>query len=110
MTKEHECHFEEQVVLDMCATTNGWIQGTSDEYNKVAALYEQDLLNYIKSTQSEAYAAYQKRYHDKADDELVSAVLEKIKKTGGLRALKKGIQGYPAKLKLCQFGCCLYIM
>ncbi|MDA0345700.1 MAG: type I restriction endonuclease [Proteobacteria bacterium] len=102
-TKHHEKKMEEQVVLDMCAPECGWVEGVSSDYNKSLALYTEDLLEYIKMTQPEAYEKYQNRFKDKADDEISKLVAKKIHDKGILHYLRHEIKAHPARLKLCQF-------
>ncbi len=101
--KHHEDKFEDQIMQDMCQSDSGWLEGHSDGYNKVLALYEQDLIDYIKTTQPEAYEKYQARFKAKTDAEICKVVSQAIQKKGVLHAFRNEIKAFPARLKLCQF-------
>jgi type I restriction enzyme R subunit len=41
--------FQDDIITQMVA--NGWLEGKPDGYNRESALYEQDVLTFVKETQ-----------------------------------------------------------
>lgn len=99
----HETRFEEIIVSDMTHPLCGWVEGTSKSYDKQLALYPEDLIAYIKTTQPDAYAKYQQRFKDKAGHEICKMVFNHLDKKGALHTLKHEIKAFPAHLRVCQF-------
>ena len=41
--------FQDDIIRQM--VENGWVEGKPEGYNRESALYEQDVLNFVKETQ-----------------------------------------------------------
>ncbi len=48
-SKSSESAFQNDIIDQMVA--NGWLLGESGKYNRQLALYEEDLLDFVKETQ-----------------------------------------------------------
>lgn len=104
--KHVESVFESEIVSHLTSTQ--WIEGSSQGYDKELALYPEDLLSYIKSTQAPAYEKMQKREGAKTDDVLCKHVAKALDKHGCLFHLRNEVKYIGSKFKLCQFKPELY--
>mgnify|MGYP003420775137 CR=1 FL=1 len=71
--KHKEAKFETEIVEYL--TSKDWIEGKSSGYDKNLALYTEDLISYIKNTQSDAYEKMAKREGLKTDEVLATRLL-----------------------------------
>jgi type I restriction enzyme, R subunit len=78
LDKHKENVFETEIVGYLAS--HGWVEGTSQGYDKDLALYPEDLLTYIKSTQPDAYEKMLKREGAKTDDVLLKLLKNLIRK------------------------------
>jgi type I restriction enzyme R subunit len=105
--------FQDEIIAHL--TAHGWLLGSSDQYDRVRALYPEDVIGYVKDTQSEAWEKFSK-LHPQATEEallaLVARQLEKVdpnasskdmRKYGTLGALRHPIKDRGVTLRLCQF-------
>lgn len=99
--KHKESKFETEIVEYL--TSKDWIEGTSSGYDKKLALYTEDLISYIKNTQSDAYEKMAKREGVKTDEVLANYVAKELDKEGSLYFLRREIKYIGSKFKLCQF-------
>ncbi len=99
--KHKENQFETEIVKYLSSTS--WVEGTSDGYDKELAIYPEDLLSYIKTTQPQAYEKMSKREGTKTDEVLLKYVAKQLDKDGSLHYLRKEIKYIGSKFKLCQF-------
>lgn len=101
MNKHKERQFQIEIVQHL--TSNNWIEGNAREYDKDLALYPEDLISYIKSTQAQAYEKMQKREGTKTDEVLCKHVAKEMDKHGSLHYLRNDLKYIGSKFKLCQF-------
>ena len=101
LDKHKENVFETEIVNYL--TSHGWAEGTSQGYDKDLALYPEDLLTYIKSTQPDAYEKMLKREGVKTDDVLLKFVAKELDSQGSLYYLRHELKYIGSKFKLCQF-------
>ena len=106
MSKHKERVFQIEIVKHL--TTHGYVEGDASKYDRELALYSDDLINYIKSTQPQAYEKMQKREGVKTDEVLCRHVAKEMDKYGSLYCLRKEIKYIGSKFKLCQFKPELY--
>ncbi|MBK2297343.1 type I restriction endonuclease subunit R [Francisella philomiragia] len=101
----HDKHKENKMELSIVEhlTNNGWLEGTSHGYDKDLALYSEDLLSFIKTTQPQAYEKMAKREGDKTDEVLLKHVAKELNKNGSLYFLRNEVKYIGSKFKLCQF-------
>ncbi len=86
LDKHKENVFETEIVAYL--TTHEWMEGTSQGYDRNLALYPEDLLTYIKSTQPDAYEKMLKREGAKTDDVLLKFVAKELDSQGSLHYLR----------------------
>jgi len=101
LDKHKENVFESEIVSYLTSTQ--WIEGSSIGYNQELALYPEDLITYIKTTQPQAYEKMQKREGAKTDEVLCQHVAKEMNKQGSLYHLRKEVKYIGSKFKLCQF-------
>ena len=101
LDKHKENVFETEIVDYL--TTHEWMEGPSQGYDKDLALYPEDLLMYIKSTQPDAYEKMYKREGAKTDDVLLKFVAKELDTQGSLHYLRHELKYIGSKFKLCQF-------
>ena len=105
--------FQDEIIAHL--TAHGWLLGSSDQYDRVRALYPEDVVGYVKDTQPDAWEKFSK-LHPQATEEallaLVARQLEKVdpnasskdmRKYGTLGALRHPIKDRGVTLRLCQF-------
>lgn len=99
--KHKENQFETEIVNYLTSTS--WIEGTSQGYDKDLAIYPDDLLTFIKTTQAQAYEKMEKREGAKVDDVLCKFVANELDKKGSLYYFRHDLKYIGSKFKLCQF-------
>ena len=101
MSKHKERQFQIEIVQHL--TSNNWIEGDANRYDRELALYPQDIITYIKTTQPQAYEKMQKREGAKTDEVLCKHVAKEMDKHGSLYYLRNDLKYIGSKFKLCQF-------
>jgi type I restriction enzyme, R subunit len=101
MSKHKEITFETEIVDYL--TQHEWIEGTSEGYDKALALYPEDLITYIKTTQPKEYEKFEKRHPGNTDAALCKHVASQMDKQGSLYFLRHELKEINARFKLCQF-------
>ena len=101
MSKHKERQFQIEIVQHLIS--NNWIEGDASSYDRELALYPDDLISYIKSTQPQAYEKMQKREGSKTDEVLCKHVAKEMDKHGSLHNLRNDLKYIGSKFKLCQF-------
>ena len=101
MSKHKERQFQKEIVQHL--TTHGYVEGDASGYDRELALYPQDIIDYIKTTQPQAYEKMQKREGAKTDEVLCKFVAKEMDKHGSLHYLRHDLKYIGSKFKLCQF-------
>jgi type I restriction enzyme, R subunit len=113
MTKSDERTFQNEIIDSMLV--NGWLLGEPNKYNRVTALYEEDLLGFVQESQPKEWAKYERLYPKEAETRLINAVVKRLEKSnpntsdkelrrfGTLGVLRKEINDTPCRFSLCQF-------
>ncbi|MFT6914582.1 MAG: type I restriction enzyme R subunit [Motiliproteus sp.] len=118
MSSSNELHFQNDIIQQMVA--NGWQLGTPAGYNRELALYEEDLLGFVKDTQQAQWQKYCKLYPQAPERQLLERVANQLDKAvggaasttynnremrtfGTLGVLRNDIRDRGARFKLCQF-------
>jgi len=101
MSKHKERQFQIEIVKHL--TSNNYVEGDASGYDRELALYPEDIISYIKSTQPQAYAKMQKREGAKSDAILVKYVAKEMDKQGSLFYLRNELKYIGSKFRLCQF-------
>ncbi|WP_064792333.1 type I restriction endonuclease subunit R [Shewanella woodyi] len=105
--------FQDDIISQMVA--NGWVQGTGDGYNRESALYEADVLAFIKETQPKEWEKLGKVLPNETERHFLDALVAQLKKAdvnatdqasrsfGTLGVLRHGLKIRNARFSLCQF-------
>ena len=122
MSSAKELHFQNDIIKQMIA--NGWQLGTPAGYNRELALYEEDLLGFVKETQDAQWQKYCKLYPQDPERHLLERVANQLDKAvggaasstyittcsnremrtfGTLGVLRNDIRDRGTRFKLCQF-------
>ncbi|MDA3834475.1 MAG: hypothetical protein PF495_13905, partial [Spirochaetales bacterium] len=76
--KSNEQVFQNDIINQMIA--NGWQLGTPDGYNRELALYEEDVLGFVKETQDEQWQKYCKLYPQNPEKHFLERVATQLNK------------------------------
>ncbi|MBP8547705.1 type I restriction endonuclease subunit R [Vibrio paracholerae] len=105
--------FQDDIISQMVA--NGWVQGTGEGYNRESALYEADVLSFIKQTQAKEWEKFCKVFPTDSERHFLDALVTQLKKAdenvtdrasrtfGTLGVLRHGLKIRNARFELCQF-------
>ena len=100
--KHKENQFETEIVDYLSSTS--WVEGTNAGYDKELAIYPEDLISFIKTTQPQAYEKLAKKDDNKTDEILCKIVATELDKKGSLYCLRNQLKDYRFnRLSLCQF-------
>lgn len=112
MSKGDEREFQNEIIADMLE--NGWLLGEPQKYNRESAIYEEDLLGFVKESQAKMWRKYEKCYPANAEQRFIQIVTKQLNKSnpnssnkelrsyGTLGVLRKGIKDTACDFKLCQ--------
>lgn len=92
MAAHHEVHLETYITKKL--VQNGWLEGTSNGYDKQRALYPEDVVNWVKNSQPEAWKKIEKQNGTNADNVLLDRLERSLaaKKIGTMKVLREGIE------------------
>ena len=111
--KANELTFQNDMIDQLVA--NGWLLGTPEAYNRESALYEEDVLGFVKDTQSKEWEKFGKLYPRDAEAKFLERVTAQLNKAdanaahstlrtfGTLGVLRHAIKDRGTRFKLCQF-------
>ena len=112
MSKADEKVFQNEIISDML--DNGWRLGEPGKYNRETALYEEDLLRFVKESQPKMWRKYEKTCQGNAEARLLRIVAEwldrskpnisdrEMRRYGTLGVLRGGIRDTACEFTLCQ--------
>jgi type I restriction enzyme R subunit len=102
-TKAQEVVFQNDILDQM--QSHGWLLGESKNYNRELALYTEDLINFVKETQSEQWQKLTQTYPKNTEEALLKAVERDLKldSKGTLHVLRNLVKDRGAKFSLCAF-------
>ena len=108
-----ESVFQNDMIKQFVA--NGWLLGTPENYNRALALYEEDLLGFVKETQDGQWQKYCKLYPDNPEQKFLERVASQLNKAdpnaadkemrtfGTLGVLRHELRDRGTRFRLCQF-------
>ena len=111
--KAAEYVFQNDIIRQMLA--NGWQLGKPESYNRKLALYEEDVLGFIRKTQDKEWQKFCSIYPSNAEERLLEKVASQLNKAdpnaandklrtfGTLGVLRHEIKDRGARFSLCQF-------
>lgn len=105
MSLHKEISFEDEICDYLGA--NGWLYAASDAttYDRARALFSADVIDWIQSTQPDAWSSLTKANGAGAFESVLSRLRDQIDQRGTLDVLRNGIEmlGLTSKLKLAEF-------
>ena len=105
--------FQNDIIAQMQA--KGWQLGEAKHYNREAALYSADVLQFIKTTQLDEWNKFCQNYPIDSDNKFIELLVAQLKKAdinatdqasrsyGTLGVLRHGLKSRNTRFKLCQF-------
>lgn len=113
MDSTKELIFQNDIIAQM--EKRGWIRGKSDGYDRERALYSQDTLTFVQTTQPQEWEKFANIYPTDTERHFLDALVAQLKKAdinatdrqsrtyGTLGVLRHGIKSHSARFSLCQF-------
>lgn len=113
VSKSNEWVFQNEMVTHLLA--NGWLLGKPENYNRELALYEEDLLGFVKETQDAQWQKFCKLYPNNAEQKFLERVAVQLNKAdpnaahkemrtfGTLGVLRHELRHHGTRFRLCQF-------
>jgi type I restriction enzyme R subunit len=105
--------FQDDIIAQM--VDNGWLEGKPEGYNRESALYEQDVLTFVKETQPKEWQKLCKLFPIEPESHFLDALVNQLKKAdinatdqlsrsyGTLGVLRHDLKIRNARFSLCQF-------
>lgn len=103
--------FQDEMISQLCE--NGWISGKPDGYDRQRALYLQDVLTFVQTTQPKAWEKLARVYPQDTERHFLDALLKQLNKAdinatdklsrtyGTLGFLRHGLKIRNADFSLC---------
>lgn len=85
-------------------TKGGYTKGVQTTYDKERAIDLDTLVAFIAKTQPKAWKRYTAKYGSRANEQLYSVFQDDVTRYGLIYVLRKGIDDFGIKLKLCYFA------
>lgn len=113
MDSTKELIFQNDIIAQM--EKRGWVRGKSDGYDRERALYTQDALSFVQTTQPQEWEKFANIYPTDTERHFLDALVAQLKKAdinatdrqsrtyGTLGVLRHGIKNHSARFSLCQF-------
>ncbi len=113
MSKANELTFQNDMIKQLLA--NGWQLGKPENYNRELALYEEDLLGFVKETQDAQWQKFCKLYPNDPEKKFLERVATQLNKAdpnaankelrtfGTLGVLRHELRDRGTRFSLCQF-------
>lgn len=113
MDSTKELIFQNDIIAQM--EERGWIRGKTDGYDRERALYSQDTLTFVQTTQPQEWEKFANIYPTDTERHFLDALVAQLKKAdinatdrqsrtyGTLGVLRHGIKNHSARFSLCQF-------
>lgn len=113
MDSTKELIFQNDIISQM--EERGWIRGKIDGYDRERALYSQDTLTFVQTTQPQEWEKFANIYPTDTERHFLDALVAQLKKAdinatdrqsrtyGTLGVLRHGIKNHSARFSLCQF-------
>jgi len=113
MDSTRESVFQQDIIDQL--TANGWKTGTPENYNRKLALYEKDLLGFVKETQEDQWQKFCTVYPNNPEEKFSERVAFQLNKAdataadkemrtfGTLGVLRHELRHRGTRFRLCQF-------
>ena len=101
MADSREAQFQQDIIDAM--TTGGWCVGQASGYDRVNAIYPEDLVGYFQEAYPERWDKFAKANPKDPEAALIKAVVRQLDRTGTLEVLRHGFKVPGNKIELCSF-------
>lgn len=103
LNKAQEVVFQNDILDQM--QSHGWLLGESKNYDKELALYPEDLINFVQTTQPEQWKKQLKIHAKNPEEALLKTVVRDLSASnkGTLWVLRNLVKDRGAKFSLCSF-------
>ncbi|MGK7888192.1 MAG: type I restriction endonuclease, partial [Leptolyngbyaceae cyanobacterium] len=101
MADSKEAAFQQDIIDALKA--QGWLVGTSANYNPTTALYTEDLLAYFQTAWPDRWQKLCKTNPSGPEDVLIQQTVRALEKNGTLDVLRHGYKLPGVKVELCSF-------
>lgn len=101
MADSKESAFQQDIINALAA--QGWLVGTSANYNPTTALYTEDLLTYFQTAWPDRWEKLCKNNPSDPESVLIQKTVRALEKTGTLDVLRHGFKLPGLKVELCSF-------
>lgn len=111
--KSNESAFQNDMINQLVA--NGWLLGKPENYNRKLALYEEDVLGFVKDTQDQQWQKFCTLYPNNPEQKFLERVATQLNKAdpnaankamrtfGTLGVLRHELRDRGTRFSLCQF-------
>ncbi|NOQ36966.1 MAG: DEAD/DEAH box helicase [Methylococcaceae bacterium] len=111
--KTKESVFQNDIIKQLIA--NGWLLGKAANYHREYALYPEDLLGFVQTTQKQQWQQFSKLYPTNTEEKFLEKVAKQLNKAdpnadnkqlrsfGTLGLLRHELKDRGTRFKLCQF-------
>lgn len=97
-----EINFEEAIEKSLIET-GGYVKGDPKQFNRLTALNETILIDFIKATQSKSWEKFQIIYPTNTEKTFIDNLSKYIRDNGLLKVLRQGFPDRGIRFKLCYF-------
>ena len=101
MADSHERVFQNDIMTAL--ESQGWLIGKASEYDKVNAVYPEDLVGYFQSAYPDRWDKFCKNNPQNPEQVLIKATTRELDKRGTLEVLRHGFKLPGMKVDLCSF-------
>jgi type I restriction enzyme R subunit len=101
MADSRERAFQEDILSALSA--QGWLVGKASEYDKVNAIYPEDLVGYFQDTWPDRWDKFCKSSPQNPEKVLIQKTVRELEKKGTLDVLRHGFKVPGVKIDLCSF-------
>ncbi|WP_240493110.1 hypothetical protein [Kushneria phosphatilytica] len=101
MADNREVQFQQDIIEAM--TASGWLAGQASGYDRISALYPEDLLGYFREAYPERWEKFCKNTPQNPEATLIRSVVRELERHGTLEVLRRGVKVPGVKIDLCSF-------
>ena len=102
MSLTNENSFED-AIEEVLLKSDFYTKGVSSDYNKDSGLFEQDIFDFIKSTQPEKWEKISSVHGENVESKLVERLSKEIGLRGSLDVIRNGFTDYGVRFNLAYF-------
>ncbi|WP_321404472.1 type I restriction endonuclease [Maridesulfovibrio sp.] len=101
MADAREKQFQQDIIDSLAA--NGWIVGKAENYDREHALYNEDVVGFMREAHPDQWDKFCKMFPKDTEAALIRSVVRRLDKKGSLDVLRHGYKDRGARIRLCRF-------